>query len=94
MRDTILKLVQNPGVTKIIFIHNKNYEYSFEQVSKLIEVANCFTKLTKQKEIFKTSVIENTERREVKTFFDRYSFFTKFVNKRFSIRSNWCLCKN
>ena len=53
MRDTIKRLIQNSSVTKIMFIHNKNYEYDFDQIRVLREIGDVYLKLSKDKNLFK-----------------------------------------
>jgi len=52
MASTIEKLVEVIGVSKIIFYQKRDYEYDFDQVQILNEIAVLFTQLTRQKEIF------------------------------------------
>jgi len=52
MATTIEKLVEVVGVSKIIFYQKRDYEYDFEQVQLLNEIAALFTQLMRQKEIF------------------------------------------
>ncbi|MBW3023099.1 hypothetical protein KY308_03270, partial [Candidatus Woesearchaeota archaeon] len=52
MASTIDKLIEVPGTTKIVFFQKRDYEYDFDQVMILREVAELFSKLSKQKDIF------------------------------------------
>ena len=52
MKETIKKLIQVPNTTKIIFIHSKNYEYEYNQIVILKEIALLYSLLSKQKELF------------------------------------------
>lgn len=81
MRDTIKKLVQTPSATKIIFIHNKNYEYDYEQLLMLKEVAELFNLLAKQKELFTTGQLINKEEDCMKLFFNRYTYLQNTIIK-------------
>ncbi|MDD5133216.1 MAG: type II/IV secretion system ATPase subunit [Candidatus Nanoarchaeia archaeon] len=52
MSKTIEYLIQNPSVHKIVFSqYGKNYEYSFDNTSMLIEIANIHNYFLKQKKI-------------------------------------------
>ncbi|MFT4244368.1 MAG: ATPase, T2SS/T4P/T4SS family [Candidatus Woesearchaeota archaeon] len=83
MRDTIQKIIQNPSVTKILFIHNKNYEHSFEQVQLLREIGNLYVKLTHEKNLFLP--IEQLRAKigddKAKFFFTKYTFIQNIIVK-------------
>ncbi|MDA3855686.1 MAG: type II/IV secretion system ATPase subunit [Candidatus Woesearchaeota archaeon] len=81
MRDTVKKLSQIPSITKIIFIHNKNYEYEFNQVVLLKEIAQLYTMLSKQKELFSAGQILTKNDECVKLFFNRYTFLQNTIIK-------------
>ena len=81
MRDVIKRLVQIPSITKIIFVHNKNYEYDFEQVKHLNEIAQTYSLLSKQKELFTSGELINKDEECVKLFFNRYTFLQNTIVK-------------
>lgn len=81
MRDTIKKIIENPSVTRIVFVHNKNYEYNFEQVQLLKEIGTLFTQLSKQKELFSTGQIMDKSDECMKLFFNRYTFLQNAIIK-------------
>lgn len=81
MRDVIKRIVQNPSVTKIIFVHNKNYEYSFEQVIMLKEIAQVFSLLSKQKDLFTSGQLIDKNDECMKLFFNRYTFLQNTILK-------------
>jgi len=84
MMDTIKKLLQSSNITKIIFIHNKNYEYDYEQVKLLKEIANVSNILKKQKELFTTGQLINKDDECMKLFFNRYAFLQNLIIKDLS----------
>ncbi len=51
MSKIIEKLVEFPSTSRIILIQKKNYEYDYEQTQTLIDIANLYKHLTKQKNI-------------------------------------------
>jgi len=51
MAKTIDTLLENNEVSRIIFVQQRNYHYSFEEVSLLIEIAQLYNYLTKQEKI-------------------------------------------
>lgn len=81
MRETIKKIIQNPSITKIIFIHNKNYEYNFEQISLLKEVGDIYSILSRQKELFKMGELQEKNDEVAKIFFNRYSYLQNLIIK-------------
>ncbi len=81
MRDIVIKLVQIPSVTKIIFVHNKNYEYEFNHVHILKEISEVYSTLSKQKELFTSGQIINKNEDCIKLFFNRYAFIQNTILK-------------
>ncbi|MFT4282795.1 MAG: ATPase, T2SS/T4P/T4SS family [Candidatus Woesearchaeota archaeon] len=61
MAETLGFLVNNPNITKIIFIQKHDYEYEYEQVKMLIEVAKIYRQLVKQKELFSYNSLNSFE---------------------------------
>src|SRR3989344_3591424 len=51
MSRTVEALAVNPNVSRIVFVQQRNYNYSFEQISLLAEIARVYNFLTKQEEI-------------------------------------------
>jgi type IV secretory pathway ATPase VirB11/archaellum biosynthesis ATPase len=81
MRDVIKRIIQTPSITKVILIHNKNYEYDFQQIERLKEIGVVFTLLSKQKELFTAGQLLNKDDECVKLFFSRYSFLQNTIIK-------------
>ena len=81
MRDTIKRLIQNSSVTKIMFIHNKNYEYDFDQIRVLREIGDVYLKLSKDKNLFKKEEGVIREDSFMKIFFDRYAYIQNIIFK-------------
>ncbi len=52
MSMTIAKLAEVGNVTKVIFYQKRDYEYEFDQVQLLNEIAFLYNRLLKQKDIF------------------------------------------
>lgn len=57
MMRTIDKLVESPSVGRIIFAQKRNYEYSYEQTQMLVEIANLYNHLVKQKRALSLSAM-------------------------------------
>lgn len=51
MARTIDALTDNPNVSRVIFVQQKNYNYDLEQTSMLLEVAQLYTYLVKEERI-------------------------------------------
>jgi len=51
MSKIIEKLMEFPSTARVILIQKKNFEYDYEQTQFLIEIANLYNHLTKQKKI-------------------------------------------
>lgn len=81
MRDIIKRLVQIPSTTKIVFVHNKNYEYDFEQISLLKEISGVYSNLSKEKELFSSGQLINKDEECLKLFFNRYSYLQNTIVK-------------
>ncbi len=62
MGRTIDALIENPNVSRIIFVQQKNYNYPFEQVQLIAEIAQLHNFLLKQEKILspqKLSIVAN-----------------------------------
>ncbi len=51
MSSVITKLIENNDVTKVIFSQKRDYEYDYNQIQLLIEIAQIYKKLVKDKNI-------------------------------------------
>src|SRR3989344_3348923 len=49
MQDVINKLVENAGISRIVLVQQRNYNYNYSQVQLLVEVARLYNHLIKQK---------------------------------------------
>ena len=58
MMQTISKLSQVPGVSRIIFTDGRNYEYGYEQTQMLVEIAGIYNHLIKQKNTLTFGLVE------------------------------------
>ncbi|MBL7147801.1 MAG: type II/IV secretion system ATPase subunit [Nanoarchaeota archaeon] len=57
MSRTIDKLIQVPSTGRIIFSCRRNYEYDYDQTQMLMQIANIYNYLIKQKKILSLSLI-------------------------------------
>jgi len=52
MAKTCELLIANPSITKIIFNQKHDYEYDYDQVRYIVEIAKLYKQLIKQKDLF------------------------------------------
>ena len=48
MERTIDALIENPNVSRVVFVQQKNYNYDFEETTTLLEIAQFYVFLLKQ----------------------------------------------
>ena len=51
MERTIDSLIENPNVSRIVFVQQKNYNYDFMETSYLLEIAQLYVHLLKQEKV-------------------------------------------
>lgn len=51
MERTIDALIENPNVSRVVFVQQKNYNYDFNETSMLLEIAQIYVYLLKQEKI-------------------------------------------
>ncbi|HEA46771.1 MAG TPA: hypothetical protein ENH99_03235, partial [Candidatus Pacearchaeota archaeon] len=74
MERTIDALIENPNVSRIILVQQKNYNYDFSETSMLLEIAQLYVFLVKQEKILsREKLVTNQEQ-----------FFSKRYNEVFS----------
>ena len=74
MARTIDALIENPNVSRIVFVQQKNYNYDFKETSYLLELANLYVYLIKQEKILS----------QEKLSYGNHELFTKRYNDIFS----------
>src|SRR3989338_3577959 len=57
MEAVIDKLVESPGITRVVFTQKRDYEYDYEQVKMLAEIGKLRNQLIKQQILFSLSVV-------------------------------------
>jgi type IV secretory pathway ATPase VirB11/archaellum biosynthesis ATPase len=74
MERTVDALIENPNVSRIVFVQQKNYNYDFNETSYLLEIAQLYVSLLKQEKVLSSEklVTSNEE------------FFPKRYNQVFS----------
>ncbi|MCL5730005.1 MAG: type II/IV secretion system ATPase subunit [Candidatus Pacearchaeota archaeon] len=51
MERTVDALIENPNVSRIVFVQQKNYNYDFSETSSLLEIAQLYVYLIRQERI-------------------------------------------
>ncbi|MCC7574681.1 Flp pilus assembly complex ATPase component TadA [Candidatus Woesearchaeota archaeon] len=59
MAKTCELLASNPNITKIIFSQKHDFEYEYDQVRLLLEIAKLYKRLIKQKDVFSYSSLNS-----------------------------------
>src|SRR5271157_38251 len=78
MERTIDALIENPNVSRIVFVQQKNYNYDFKETSFLLEISQLYVYLIRQERILSKD--------KLTTGSDQ--FFTKRYNDIFSVLYN------
>lgn len=74
MSRTIDALMENPNVSRIIFVQQKNYNYDLEETSILLEIAQLYTYLLRQEKILYREKIGGTEQFFPQRYNEVFSF--------------------
>ena len=51
MERTIDAIMENPNVSRIVFVQQKNYNYNFNETSPLLEIAQLYVYFIRQERI-------------------------------------------
>ncbi len=75
MGRTVDILIENPKVSRIVFVQQKNYNYDLDETNYLIEIAQLYTYLVKQyKVLSREKLITNLEEAFPQRYNDIFSF--------------------
>jgi len=75
MERAIDVLVENPNISRIVFVQQKNYNYDFEETSSLLELAQLYVYFVKQEKILSQSkLVTNQEQLFSQRYNDVFSF--------------------
>ncbi len=75
MERTIEALIENPNVSRVVFVQQKNYNYDFEEVSMLLEISHLYVHLMKQEKILShNKLVTNCEQFFNERYNDIFSF--------------------
>jgi len=75
MERTIDSLIENPNVSRIVFVQQKNYNYDFNETTMLLEIAQLYVYLIKQEKILsQEKLITNQDQFFSKRYNDIFYF--------------------
>jgi len=74
MEKTVDALIENPNVSRVVFVQQKNYNYDFNETSYLLELAQLYVYLVKQEKILS----------QERLITNRENFFSQRYNEIFS----------
>ena len=75
MDRTINALIENPNISRIVFVQQKNYNYDFSETATLLEIAHLYVFLLKQEKILsRNKLITNCEEFFSSRYNDLFSF--------------------
>ncbi|HJZ18895.1 MAG TPA: hypothetical protein VJ208_02220, partial [Candidatus Nanoarchaeia archaeon] len=73
MERTIDILIENPNVSRIVFVQQKNYNYDFKETSMLLELAQLYVYLIRQEKILSQGKLQS------RFFSQRYNSLFTFL---------------
>jgi len=75
MARTVDSLIENPNISRIVFVQQKNYNYDFSETSFLLEIAQLYVFLIKQDKILsRNKIMTNDDGLFAKRYNDLFSF--------------------
>jgi archaeal flagellar protein FlaI len=75
MERTVDALIENPNVSRIVFVQQKNYNYDFKETSLLLEIAQLYVYFARQEKILsQEKLITTCEKFFSKRYNDIFSF--------------------
>jgi len=76
MERTMDILIENPNLSRVVFVQQKNYNYDFEETSLILEIAQLYVYLVKQEKVLSQSrLVTNKE----EMFSQRYNEIFSFL---------------
>ena len=88
MERTIDALIENPNVSRIVFVQQKNYNYDFKETAMLSEIARFYVFLLKQERILShEKLVTNCEQFFSRRYNDLFAFLILFKQDPIAARS-------
>ncbi|MCK4997345.1 Flp pilus assembly complex ATPase component TadA [Candidatus Pacearchaeota archaeon] len=81
MGRTIDNLREDPNISRVVFVQQRNYSHDFPQVKILLEVATLFDFLIKQEKIVTPEKLSHLGN----TYPEAYSFLNRIINELLSV---------
>ena len=81
MERTVDALTENPNVSRVVFVQQKNYNYDFRETGFLLEVAQMYTYLTQQEKILSREKLVFGNEQFFPTRYGEISGFLFFLQK-------------
>ena len=75
-KKQLTPLIENPNVSRIVFVQQKNYNYDFKETSALLEIAQFYVYLIKQEKILSREKLAASNEA---VFAQRYNDVLSFV---------------
>ncbi len=76
MEKTVDVLIENPNISRIVFVQQKNYNYDFKETSMLLEIAQLYVYFIKQEKILSQERLVTSHQR---FFSQRYNQVFTFL---------------
>src|SRR3989344_1418642 len=76
MERTIDVLIENPNISRIVFVQQKNYNYDFKETGMLLEIAQLYVYLIRQEKILSQEKLVTSHQR---FFSQRYNQVFTFL---------------
>ena len=73
MEKTVDVLIENPNISRIVFVQQKNYNYDFKETSMLLELAQLYVYLIRQEKILSQGKLQS------RFFSQRYNSLFTFL---------------
>ena len=81
MGRTIDNLREDPNISRVVFVQQRNYSHDFPQVKMLLEIANLNDFLIKQEKLVTPEKLSHLGN----TYPEAYAFFNRIVNELLSV---------
>ena len=76
MEKTVDVLIENPNVSRVVFVQQKNYNYDFEETAMLLEIAQLYVYFVKQERVLSQEKLAATQQQ---FFNQRYNDVFSFL---------------
>lgn len=81
MGRTVDNLKEDPNISRIVFVQQRNYSHDFSQVKMLVEIANLSDFLTKQEKIVSAEKLSHLGM----SYYEAYAFLNHIINELLSM---------